>query len=146
MDAAHKLIKTAVLFLLVALLMAAPGWAQAPTLNVTTSVSLSGTGGQDVPVTSSGAQITYAIGAPDYSSDPSTNGAWLRVTGGTTTPTTLAFNLGTVSGLSQGTHTATVTLMPDSVTGASAVMITVTYTSRARAAAEMAPLRHRRTH
>jgi uncharacterized protein (TIGR03437 family) len=94
-------------------------------------VSLSGTQGQNVSITSSVAatQITYAIGAPDYSSDSSTNGRWLTVQGGTTTPATLSFNIFQTSGLSQGTHTASVTLTPDASTGAAALVINVTYNS-----------------
>ena len=99
-----------------------------------TSVSLSGTGGQTVPVTSSGSptqEITYTIGAPNYSGDSTNNNGinWLTVSGGTTTPSNLNFNLFQTAGLSQGTHTATVTLTPSAPAGVTAVVITVTYTS-----------------
>src|SRR4249919_1471652 len=131
MDAAHKLIKPAGLLLIVALLVAAPGWAQTPVLTVPSTVSLAGTGGQLVNVTSSGApatQITYSIGAPQYAND---NGGqqfspWLGVSGGTTTPATLQFSVISTAGLNQGTHTAQVTLTPDATTGAVPQTITVT--------------------
>src|SRR5579871_1573719 len=133
MDAAHKLLKITGILLAIALIMAAPGWAQ-PTLNVPTSVALSGTGGQTANVTSSGApatQITYSIGTPQYAND--NNGQafvpWLGVSGGTTTPATLNFSLISTTGLIQGTHTATVTLTPTDASGAAAQTITVTYSS-----------------
>src|SRR6266540_3963544 len=110
MDAAHKLIKATCFLLAIAFLLAAPGWAQTPTLVVTTSVTLSGTGGQNVNVTSSATpttEITYAIGNPPYSNDNNRVPInWLRVTGETTTPALLSFNLFQTSGLIQGTHTA----------------------------------------
>src|SRR5260370_10437222 len=130
MDAAHKPLKITGILLSIALIMAAPGWAQTPVLNVPTSVALSGTGGQSANITSSGApttQITYSIGTPQYAND--NNGQafvpWLGVSGGTTTPATLFFSLISASGLIQGTHTATVTLTPDATTGAVAQTITV---------------------
>ena len=74
MDAAHKLIKTAGLLFIVALLMAAPGWSQTPVLTAPTSVSLTGgSPSQLVNVTSTGAQITFTIGEPEYSLDTNTN-------------------------------------------------------------------------
>jgi uncharacterized protein (TIGR03437 family) len=126
MDAAHKLIKTAGLLFAVALLLAVPGWSQT-TLNVSSaSVSLSGTGGQTVSVTSSGSPITYTT-ATVYSSD-SGSSMWLAVSGGTTTPAQLTFSIFNTAGLSQGTHTATVTLTPTDP-AILAVPITVTYSS-----------------
>src|SRR5215831_14274993 len=97
MDAAHKVLKISGILLSIALMMAAPGWAQ-PTLNVPTSVALSGTGGQIVNVTSSAApatQITYSIGQPQYADDNNgqAHAPWLGVSGGTTTPAQLNFSL-----------------------------------------------------
>ncbi len=133
MDAANRLIKTAGLLFVIALLLAAPGWAQTPVLNVPPTVSLSGTGGQNVNVTSTppSTPITFTIGAPQYAADNNgvAFGSWLVVNGGTTTPTTLSFGPGNFSGLQQGTHTATVTLTPNATTGAVPVTTTVTYTS-----------------
>jgi uncharacterized protein (TIGR03437 family) len=128
MDAAHRLTIRAGLLFLTALLMVAPGLAQ-PTLQVATSVTLAGTGGQNLNVTSSGDAITYTIGAPVYSAD--NNGVhWLGVTGGTTTPATLSFNVIATAGLAQGTHTATVTLTPTPPpAGVQPVTITVTFSS-----------------
>jgi uncharacterized protein (TIGR03437 family) len=133
MDAAHKLIKTTGLLFVIALLMAAPGWSQTPALNAPTSVTLTGgSPSQLVTITSSvpSTPITFTIGNPDYSSDSSTNGAWLRVIGGTTTPASLQFAIFQTSGLSQGTHTASVTLTPDASTpGVTPVTISVTFNS-----------------
>src|ERR1017187_7323196 len=130
MDAAQRLLKNSAILAATALLMATVGLAQ-PTLNVATSVTMAGTGGQDVSVTSSGSpttEITYAIGAPSYAADG--GGSWLGVTGGTTTPASLSFSLARAP-LTGGAHVATVTLTPDPVLspGVAAVTITVTYNS-----------------
>src|ERR1039457_2378625 len=104
MDAAQKLLKTSAILLAIALLMAAPGWAQ-PTLQAPSTVNIGNTGSNFAQVTSSAAgttEITYTIGAVDYSGD--TTGApagWLLVSGGTTTPANLNFSIRTASGLSQ---------------------------------------------
>src|ERR1039458_4365987 len=85
MDAAQRLLKNSAILAATALLMATIGLAQ-PTLNVATNVTMAGTGGQDVTVTSSGSpttEISYSIGAPSYAADG--GGSWLGVTGGTTT-------------------------------------------------------------
>ena len=130
MDAAHKLLKITGILLSIALIMAAPGWAQTPVLNVSTNtVSLSSTFTQQTVNTSStGDPITYTIGATDYSSDPATNGIWLNVTGVTTTPGTVTFTVFQTAGLSSATHTATVTLTPTAPGGVAAQVITITYT------------------
>ena len=95
MDAAQKLLKTSALVFVVALLMAVPGWAQ-PQLVVTTTVTIGSTGSSDANVTSSGDPITYTIGAPNYSGDTTgSRTGWLSVSGGTTTPATLHFSIGT---------------------------------------------------
>ena len=130
MDAAQRLLKNSAILAATALLMATIGLAQ-PTLNVATSVTMAGTGGQDVSVTSSGSpttEITYAIGAPSYAADG--GGSWLGVTGGTTTPASLSFSLARAP-LTGGAHVATVMLTPDPVLspGVAAVTITVTYNS-----------------
>src|ERR1039458_4405649 len=57
MDAAQRLLKNSAILAATALLMATVGLAQ-PTLNVATSVTMDGTGGQDVSVTSSGSTTT----------------------------------------------------------------------------------------
>src|ERR1035441_1976336 len=130
MDAAQRLLKNSAILAATALLMATVGLAQ-PTLNVATSVTMAGTGGQDVSVTSSGSpttEITYAIGAPSYAADG--GGSWLGVTGATTTPASLSFSLARAP-LTGGAHVATVMLPPDPVLspGVAAVTITVTYNS-----------------
>src|ERR1039458_2217459 len=105
MDAAQRLLKNSAILAATALLMATVGLAQ-PTLNVATSVTMAGTGGQDVSVTSSGSpttEITYAIGAPSYAADG--GGSWLGVTGGTTTPASLSFSLARAP-LTGGIHSA----------------------------------------
>src|ERR1039457_7249187 len=130
MDAAQRLLKNSAILAATALLMATIGLAQ-PTLNVATNVTMAGTGGQDVSVTSSGSpttEITYAIGAPSYAADG--GGSWLGGTGGTTTPASLSFSLARAP-LTGGAHVATVMLTPDPVLspGVAAVTITVTYNS-----------------
>ena len=129
MDAAQRLLKNSAILAATALLMATIGLAQ-PTLNVATSVTMAGTGGQDVSVTSSGSpttEITYAIGAPSYAADG--GGSWLGVPSGSqTTPASLSFSLARAP-LTGGAHVATVTLTPTSPANAAAVTITVTYNS-----------------
>src|SRR6266536_4274938 len=125
MDATLKIRRTAILSA-TALLLASAGLAQTPpTLNVPTSVSLFGTGGQSVNVTSSGDQITFSIGAPVYSSD---DGNWLSVNGATTTPGLINFNLARAP-FTEGTKQASVTLTPSSPAGVAPVTINVSYTS-----------------
>jgi len=124
MDAAHKIFRTAILSA-TALLLANAGLAQTPVLQAPTSVALFGTGGQNANITSSGAAIDFTIGAPVYASD---DGNWLSVSGGTTTPATLSFNLARAP-FTEGVKQATVTLTPSAASGAAAVTITVTYTS-----------------
>src|ERR1039457_7513851 len=68
MDAAQRLLKNSAILAATALLMATIGLAQPP-LNVATNVTMAGTGGQDVTVTSSGSpttEISYSIGSPVY--------------------------------------------------------------------------------
>src|ERR1017187_9187011 len=129
MDAAQRLLKNSAILAATALLMATIGLAQ-PTLNVATNVTMAGTGGQDVSVTSSGSpttEITYAIGAPSYAADG--GGSWLGVPSGSqTTPASLSFSLARAP-LTGGAHVATVTLTPTSPANAAAVTITVTYNS-----------------
>src|ERR1035437_8301173 len=130
MDAAQRLLKNSAILAATALLMATVGLAQ-PTLNVATSVTMAGTGGQDVSVTSSGSpttEITYAIGAPSYAADG--GGSWLGVTGDTTRPASVSFSLARAP-LTGCAHVATVMLTPDPVLspGVAAVTITVTYNS-----------------
>src|ERR1035441_9393110 len=126
MDAAQRLLKNSAILAATALLMATVGLAQ-PTLNVATSVTMAGTGGQDVSVTSSGSpttEITYAIGAPSYAADG--GGSWLGVPSGSqTTPASLSFSLARAP-LTGGAHVATVTLTPTSPANAAAVTISMT--------------------
>ena len=135
MDAAHRLIKIAGLLVVIALLMAMPGWAQAvvPVLTVPSAVNLAGTGGQFVTVTSSTSPATEITFTIDIAYAADNNGQvppnWLAVNGPKTTPAGLNFNLISTPGLIQGTHTATVTRPPTDPVGFAAVMITVTYTS-----------------
>src|ERR1035437_6587597 len=130
MDAAQKLLKTSAILLAIALLMAAPGWAQ-PTLLAPSTVTIGATGSAFTGVTSSAAgttEITYTV-ATSYSADTSGSGSWLVVTpNGTTTPASLSFGLrnNSTAGLNLGA-TATVTLTPTSPAGVAAVTITVTF-------------------
>ena len=130
MDAAQKLLKTSAILLAIALLTAAPGWAQ-PTLLAPSTVTIGATGSAFTGVTSSAAgttEITYTV-ATSYSADTSGSGSWLVVTpNGTTTPASLSFGLrnNSTAGLNLGA-TATVTLTPTSPAGVAAVTITVTF-------------------
>src|SRR2546423_8577472 len=128
MDAAHKFIKAAGLVLIIALVLAVPGWAQ-PTLNAPANVTFS-VGGASAQIASSASpatEITFTVGAPVYAND--NNGVaehWISIPANTgTTPTTLQFNTGNFSGLIQGTHTATVTLTPTAPAGVAPVTITI---------------------
>ena len=126
MDAAQKLLKTSALVFVVALLMAVPGWAQ-PQLLTSSSVTIGSTGSNDAGVTSTGDPITYTIGTPNYSVDTTgSRTGWLSVTGGTTTPASLHFAIGTTSGGNPGAA-ATVTLTPTAPAGVTPVTITVTF-------------------
>jgi uncharacterized protein (TIGR03437 family) len=126
MDAAHTLLKKTVLLLALALFAVAPV-IQAQTLSSSaTAVTLQGTTGAQVNVTSSDSTtvITFTRSIA-YGDNASLN--WLSVAGGSTTPTTLFVNLGGLAGsLPAGTHTATVTLTATSP--ASTVSFTVSYT------------------
>src|ERR1017187_6133987 len=129
MDAAQRLLKNSAILAATALLMATVGLAQ-PTLNVATNVTMAGTGGQDVTVTSSGSpttEISYSIGSPVYLDSDS---GWLGVNGFgyTQTPAPLSFSL-VRAPQTGGQHQATVTLTPSSPAGVAAVTITVTYNS-----------------
>src|SRR5215831_13196517 len=117
MDAVQKLLKSSFLFpvLLIALLSAAPAWGQQFVLssNTVTCAGTSCPGNGTVNITSTGANIQYSVSQPNYSSDTGTNGIWLVVTptgGPNTTPGSVTFSLGNLSGLTQGFHTATVTI------------------------------------
>jgi uncharacterized protein (TIGR03437 family) len=130
MDAAQRLLKNYGLLFVIALLMAAPGWAQ-PTLQVQTAVTIGNTGSASASVSSSAAgttEITYTIGAPNYSNDSSGSGSWLVVSGGTVTPAVLNFGLrnNTTAGINSNA-TATVTLTPTAPSGVAAVTITVSF-------------------
>src|ERR1035441_5352867 len=125
MDAAQKLLKASAILLAFALLMAAPGWAV--TLNVastTVVIPVASRTSDPVSVTSSDGTtaITFATSI-NYGGDV----AWLGVSGGITTPTSLTFTANSVSGFSATVHTATVTLTPTIPAGVAAVQITVTY-------------------
>src|SRR5664279_126069 len=127
MDAAQRLLKNSAILAATTLLMATIGLAQ-PNLIVPTSVSMSGTGGQDVSVSSSGSpatEIAYSIGNPVYADSDT---GWLAVNGFgyTQTPAQLSFTLARAP-QTGGTHQATVTLTPSSPAGVAAVTITVTY-------------------
>jgi uncharacterized protein (TIGR03437 family) len=137
MDAAQKLLKSTVLLFAIALLMAAPGWAQ-PTLSTASSVTLAGptyftqspVNSSDATTTNTGTAITFTVGAPNYSSDTSgSTTGWLAVSASSaSTPSTLNFSLsrGTTAGMFNGAR-ATVTLHPTN--GAADVPITVTFNS-----------------
>lgn len=132
MDTAQKLLKTSALLFAVALLMAAPGWAQ-PALIVPASVTIGFTGSNSASVISSvaGTPITYAVEITYPGSNSS--GSWLVVNGPTTTGTTeapafLTFSLrnNSTAGVTNGAS-ATVTLHPTAPTGVLEVTIAVNF-------------------
>src|ERR1035437_1654397 len=127
MDAAQRLLKTTALLPVVALLMAAPGWAQ--TLVAPPNVTIGNTGSASAFVTSSAAgttEITYTSGT-SYSTDNSGSGNWLVVTPSSlTTPASLSFSLrnNTTAGINSGAS-AMVTLTPTGPTGVSSTPVTI---------------------
>ncbi|HJZ96186.1 MAG TPA: hypothetical protein VKE70_06750, partial [Candidatus Solibacter sp.] len=140
MDAAQKLSTYIRLSLLplIALALSSTAWGDTQFSLSSNTVSCSGTScpspaGGVVSVNSTGDQITYTVGAPDYSVDASnpTHFNWLSVSpvgGGQTTPGSIFFNFVSASGLTQGPHSATVTLhatIPAS--GVNDAVITVNY-------------------
>jgi uncharacterized protein (TIGR03437 family) len=129
MDAAQKLLKNSAILTATALLLATVGLAQTLVVSPGTTVAIGGTGFNTASVASSAAgttEITYTIGAPDYSADVAGTAHWLSVSGTVTTPSNLVFTAST-AGLSAGPHAATVTLTPTAPTGLTAVVITVTF-------------------
>src|SRR5947208_198206 len=138
MDAAQKLKTHSGLFLfaLIALSLSAPAWADdVPQFIVspTNTVTLQGTAGQDLTIsstlaTSQGVQITYTVSVA-YSADSGTV-QWLRPISGATTPAIIAVNLSGNAGLQPGPHTATITLHATvPATGVTDATITVNYNS-----------------
>src|ERR1035437_5019452 len=128
MDTAQKLLKTSAILRAIALLMAAPGWAQ-PTLLAPATVTIGVTGSSSANVASSdGATAISFTVATSYSVDTTGSGSWLVVTpsGISTTPAFLTFGLrnGSSSGITSGAS-ARVTLHPTN--GAADVVITVTF-------------------
>ena len=126
MDAAQKLLKASAILLAFALLMAAPGWALptlvVPSATVAIPVATRTSDPQSVTSSDGTTAITFATSI-NYAGDV----AWLYVSGGTMTPTSLTFSALSVGGFSATVHTATVTLTPTSPAGVAAVQITVTY-------------------
>src|ERR1035441_3325086 len=127
MDAAQRLLKTTALLPVVALLMAAPGWAQ--TLVAPPNVTIGNTGSASAFVTSSAAgttEITYTSGT-SYSTDNSGSGNWLVVTPSSlTTPASLSFSLrnNTTAGINSGAS-AMVTLTDRKSVGVSSTPVTI---------------------
>jgi uncharacterized protein (TIGR03437 family) len=132
MDAAKRLLKTTALLPVIALLMAAPGWAQ--TLVVPTTVTIGSTGYASANVTSSAAgttEIAFTVGAPNYSGDTTgSRTGWLTASSTSgTTPANLSFSIVTTAGVYSGAS-AVVTLTPTGPSGVTLtpVPITVTFT------------------
>src|SRR5437667_1794000 len=133
MDAAQNLFKKTALFLVIALAVAIPGRAQAPAFTAPGAITLSGTGGQDVTIGSTGGSCAMPPCSIAFSTSKTYSGGdpnWLTVSGDTSkTPTTLTFFQSGAGLLSAGTHTATVTLHATDGSGAADVNIPVTYTT-----------------
>jgi uncharacterized protein (TIGR03437 family) len=131
MDAAHKLYKNScLLFTSLALVLAAPAWAQTPSLSLNTntvSLNQSVLFGS-VNVTSTGAAITYMASISGLS-DNGGNGIWLKLTSPATqtTPDAVGVQINNTSGMVAGNYTATVTLTPSAPTGVAPVSFTVNW-------------------
>src|ERR1017187_4690197 len=128
---AKRLLKTSALLPVIALLIAAPGWAQ--TLQAPPSVTIGNTGFNTAPVTSSDAgttntAISFTI-ATSTAGDTSGSGNWLVVTpsGTATTPANLSFSLrnNTTAGIYSGAS-AVITLTPTGPCGFSITPVTIT--------------------
>src|SRR5258708_2013628 len=120
MDAAEKNHTKIRLFLVIALALvaAAPGWAQTFSLSATNVNFNQSVTGADISVGSTGDPITFTT-ATSYASDGG-NGAWLRVNQvGSSTPSTVQLNVASVAGLPAGSYTATVTLTSSAPAGIS---------------------------
>src|SRR5216683_5316467 len=130
MDAAKKTHTNTRLLLLIALalVLAAPGWSQAPAFSLSTNAvtfnqSVTGT---SVSVGSSGANISFTRSIV-YASDGG-NGIWLLANADSpSTPANLNLSIANTAGMAAGTYTATVTLNPSSPAGVAAATITVTF-------------------
>src|ERR1019366_9784464 len=98
MDAAQKLLKASAILLAFALLMAAPGWAV--TLNVaSTTVSIPVASRVSDPVSVTSSDGTTAITFTRATTYASGDVAWLGVSGGGVTPTSLQFTANNVGGV-----------------------------------------------
>jgi len=122
MDAAKRLLNTTALLPVIALLMAAPGWAQ--TLIVPTTVTIGSTGYASANVTSTAAgttEIAFTVSGPNYSADTTgSRTGWLTASSTSpNTPATLSFTIQTTAGVYSGAS-AVVTLTP---TGPSGVIV-----------------------
>jgi uncharacterized protein (TIGR03437 family) len=129
MDAAQKLLKVSAILFALALLMAAPGWAQSLIVPNTVSIGISHAAVASVTssATNSGVEITYTIGTPEYSIG---DVPWLTVTGPIKTSggnTYLNFVAHDIAFASVAPHPATVTLTPTNPSGLLAVSILVLF-------------------
>jgi uncharacterized protein (TIGR03437 family) len=131
MDAAHKLYKNScLLFTSLTIVLAAPAWAQTPSLSLSTntvSLNQSVLFGS-VNVTSSGAAITYAASISGLT-DNGGNGIWLKLTSpaSQTTPATIGVQINNTSGMVAGNYVATVTLTPSDPVGVAPTSFTVNW-------------------
>jgi uncharacterized protein (TIGR03437 family) len=133
MDAAKKFYKNTgiLLFIALALVLAAPAWAQ-PALQLNSNIinlnqsTLSG----GVNVTSSGAAITFTANITGLTANGG-NGQWLRFPLGTsnqfTTPSSVVVEIGNFAGMVAGTYSATITLTPSAPAGVAPATISVTW-------------------
>jgi len=130
MDAAYQLLKKAVLFSAVALFVPFGLNADVPVFNNPGTVTLAGTGGIEITLTSSGAPIAYTASLSNFQPAPSgTQLPWVVISTGATgtTPHTLGFGLGQPQG--SGAFTATCTVTATDGSGALPITFSVNYTS-----------------
>ena len=131
MGATQTLIPKSVLFPALALFVMAPGLkADTPQFNAIGSVTLCGSGGAPVNVSSSGAPITFTAKVlPSTTVPPGDPAGWVSVSPGPfTTPATLSLGLKNLGPIA-GTFTATIVLQATDSSGAADLTFPVTYTS-----------------
>ncbi len=130
MDAANKFCKnTGLLFsTALTLVLAAPGWAQTPSLAVGTPIALNqSVQNGSVSVASSIPSTPITFSASITSIDG--NGVWLALNspGTQTTPDTVFYRLNQTAGMLAGNYSATVTLTPSAPAGVAATSFVVTW-------------------
>jgi len=135
MDAAKKFYTNTgtLLTTALALVLAAPGWAQTPALSLSTPVGLnqSVTSGSVTVMSSiAGTPITYTASISGLSANGG-NGVWLALTSPATQTTTdtVSYHIAQTAGMVAGTYSATVTLTPSAPAGVAPASFVVQWTN-----------------